>query len=95
MNKVTVTGVIRHISEVKELNNGAATLEYWLELDQYTTIPVEMYKKPEYRSHIDNFIKYNEIGKTITVELTIGGRIHEGRCFGKFSHWKEVKDEAF
>ena len=71
-----MSGFISQIDPIKELDNGAKIVTYRLNTEEeYNNIhQFEMYKKPEYAEHVDNFIKYNKIGDRVEVEFNVGSR---------------------
>ena len=90
-----VKGVISKIGEVKTLDNGAKVLEYVVDVTSengyVTTYSLNMYKKEEYASHVDNFIQYNKVGDNVEVEFDIRGREYNGKTYNDLSHWKIEK----
>jgi hypothetical protein len=87
-----VTGTITEITEVKTLDNGATVLDYTVmnkDANGYETpYSFNMYKKPEYKEHIENFIKFNNVGDDVEVEFTIRGRVYNGRVYNSLNHWR-------
>lgn len=86
-------GFICQIDPVKELDNGAKIVTYRINTEaEYNAIhQFEMYKKPEYAEHADNFLKFNSVGDRVEVEFNIGSREWEGRMFTSLKHWKIEK----
>lgn len=86
-------GFITQIDEVKTLGNGAKIITYRINNEEpYNNIhQFEMYKKPEYAEHADNFVEYNKVGDRVEVEFNIGSREWEGRMFTSLKHWKIEK----
>ena len=90
-----VKGVIKAIGEPKELDNRAKVLEYVVDVTckngYVTTYSLNMYKKEEYASHVDNFIQYNKVGDEVEVEFDIRSREYNGKTYNDLSHWKLEK----
>ena len=93
-----VKGVITEITDVKTLDNGATVLDYTVKATEdngYETLySFNMYKKPEYKDHIENFIKFNTVGDSVEVEFTVRGREYQGRVYNSLNHWRCDKLEA-
>ena len=96
--KYEVKGTIKTIGERKELSNGATVLSYTVnnvsENGWETPFSIEMYNKPDRIEHLDNFLKFNNVGDSVVVEFDIKGREYEGRVFNSLSHWSCKKQEA-
>jgi len=86
-------GFITQIDDIKQLDNGAKIVTYRINNEEpYNNIvQFEMYKKPEYAEHADNFVKFNKVGDRVEVEFNIGSREWEGRLFTSLKHWKIEK----
>jgi len=91
-------GYITQIDEIRQLDNGAKIVTYRINNEeQYNNIhQFEMYKKPEYAEHADNFLKFNKVGDRVEVEFNIGSREwtdKEGtsKMFTSLKHWKIEK----
>jgi len=91
-------GFISQIDDIKTLDTGAKIVTYRLTTDsEYNnTHQFEMYKKPEYAEHADNFLKYNKIGDRVEVEFNIGSREWTdkngvSKMFTSLKHWKLEK----
>jgi hypothetical protein len=87
-----VKGVITAITEVKTLDNGASVLDYTVEVTEEngykTPHSFNMYKKPEYKEHIENFVKFNSVGDSVEVEFTIRGQEYNGKIYNSLNHWR-------
>ena len=93
-----MSGFISQIDPIKELDNGAKIVTYRLNTEEeYNNIhQFEMYKKPEYAEHADNFLKYNKIGDRVEVEFNVGSREWTdksgvSKMFTSLKHWKLEK----
>jgi hypothetical protein len=86
-------GFITQIDEIKQLDNGAKIVTYRINNEEpYNNIvQFEMYKKPEYAEHADNFVKFNKVGDRVEVEFNIGSREYEGKMYTSLKHWKLEK----
>ena len=86
-------GFITQIDEIKQLDSGAKIVTYRINNEEpYNNIvQFEMYKKPEYAEHADNFVKFNKVGDRVEVEFNIGSREYEGRMYTSLKHWKIEK----
>ena len=92
----TVKGKITGISEVKEHDNGAKSLSYQVTSEeQYNNLySFDMYKGADHLAHIDNFIKYNNIGDSVEVEWNVRTNEYQGRYYVSLSSWKCTKEIA-
>lgn len=105
MDNVKVNGVIKSISE-KVVNDYGTRLEYVVEHTEtndngtwVTPLKIEMFKKGDYVSHVDNFLEYNKVGDSVCVEFQVRGRewtSPEGvvKIFNSFNHWRCDKVEG-
>ena len=92
-----VKGKITAISEPKTLDNGATVLDYTVEVEDngyLTPYSFNMYKKADYKEHLDNFIKFNNVGDEVEVEFTIRGKEYNGRIYNSLNHWRCDKLET-
>lgn len=97
MENFKVKGTISEITEKKVLDNGAAVLDYIVdttsESGYVTRMKFGMYKKADYVEHIDNFIKFNNVGDVVEVEFTIRGQEYNGKIYNSLNHWRCDKVE--
>ena len=102
MSELKVTGTIKVIGEPKELNNGAKELTYRIDTgEQYNNVvEFKLYKSAEYVSHIDNFIKYNNVGDKVEVEFKLNTYVWkpeaENKVFTTLTSWKveKIKEDS-
>ena len=99
MSKFTVQGTITKIGEKKELT-GAVALDYELDVTEdngyVKTYFVGMYKKDEYKEHIDNFMKFNKVGDNVELQFTLGSRraTNGNGGWNNVNHWQCNKVEV-
>lgn len=86
----TTKGKIISISEVKDFENGAKSLDYQVETsEQYNNLySFEMYKGADHVEHIDNFVKYNKVGDKVEVEFNVRTNNYQGKFYTSLSSWK-------
>ncbi len=96
--KVEVKAVIQSISEVTTTGTGSKWLTFRAKtIEDYSqVIEVKIFKKAEYAEHADNFVKYNKVGDTLQLDLSIQCSLHEasGRIFTNLNLWKSAKVET-
>ena len=90
-------GKIVSISDIKELPNGAKELTYRVDNgEEYNNlIEFQMYKGADHTEHLDNFIKFNNVGDMVNVEFNIRTfnwkPTEDNKIFTSLSHWKATK----
>jgi len=86
-------GFISQIDNIKTLDNGAKIITYRINNEEpYNNIvQFEMYKKPEFAEHVENFVKYNKVGDRVEVEFNIASREWDGKLYTSLKHWKIEK----
>ena len=92
MSKFKIQGTISKIGEKKEVKDGAVVVDYVVDETAdngyVTRYSVGMYKKAEYAEHVDNFLKFNNVGDNVEIEFTIRSREYEGRIYNELNHWR-------
>ena len=97
--KVNVRATIQSIGSVNEAASGAKWLTFRAKTveDYSQLIEVKIFKKKEYAEHADNFVKYNQVGDLVDMELSIQCSAHEpsDRIFTNLNLWniKKVTEE--
>ena len=88
--KLNVNAKIISISEVTTTDTGAKWLNFRAEtIEDYTqTIEVKIYKKAEYAMHADNFVKFNKVGDSVSLELNVECRPYQDKIFTNLSMWR-------
>jgi hypothetical protein len=94
--KVNAKAVIQSISEITTTENGAKWLSFRADtLEEYSQlIEVKIYKKQEYAEHAENFVKYNKVGDTVDLELSVSCREYNEKIFTNLNLWKCTKVET-
>ena len=95
-------GFICQIDPIKELDNGAKIVTYRINTEaEYNAIhQFEMYKKPEYAEHADNFLKFNKVGDLVDVEFKLKSKAWTNpttnieKTFTSLSAWRIDKVES-
>ena len=94
-----LTGKISSISEKQTFDSGASKITFKVDTgDQYNDdYEFELYKSEQYLEHLDNFLKFNKVGDTVTVEFNLKSKAwtnpktNEERTFTSLSCWKIEK----
>lgn len=87
------TGIIKSISDIKTLNNGAQTISYLLDSgEQYNNLySFDLYKSADKLEHMENFVKYNKVGDSVTVEWNVRTNEYNGKHYVSLNHWSIEK----
>ena len=94
--KVRVKAVIKSVGEITTTDNGAKWFNFRADtVEEYPTlIEVKVYKKAEHAEHADNFIKYNKVGDTVDLELSIRTNEWKDKLFTSLNLWSIKKVEG-
>ena len=94
--KLNVNAKIISITDVTTTDTGAKWLSFRAEtLEDYSqTIEVKIYKKAEYAQHADNFVKFNQVGDSVALELNVECRPYQEKIFTNLSLWRCDKLET-